>query len=179
MDAALILPVAFAHGRSYRQNERDAALQEPILREFESADFGALCEIDRACFPRGIAYSRAMMRELLEMRQSDCLIADAEGSVCAFIITMADARQGHIITLDVLPEYRRARVGSKLLQAAEDRLGARGIRSISLEAAVENAPAVAFWCRHGYCEERILKDYYRNGLDAWSMTKLLPPKKES
>jgi [ribosomal protein S18]-alanine N-acetyltransferase len=152
---------------------------EPILRDFESADFGALCLIDRACFAPGIAYSRRMMSDLLEMPHAACLVADAAGSICGFIITLADTRQGHIITLDVLPEYRRAKIGSKILAAAEARLAARGIRMIHLEAAVENAPAVAFWRKHGYCEERILKDYYRHGQDAWSMTKRLPTRKES
>lgn len=154
-------------------------MPEPNLRAFADGDFDALCLIDRACFPRWIAYSRRMMRELLGMPQADCLIAESDSSICAFIITLADAREGHIITLDVLPKHRRTRIGTGLLEAAEARLAARGIRSISLETAVGNAPAVAFWRKHGYCEERILKDYYRSGRDAWAMTKRLPNKKES
>ena len=152
---------------------------ESNLRAFEAGDFEALCKIDRACFPRGIAYSRRMMGDLLAMPQADCIVAESKTSICAFIITLADAREGHIITLDVLLEYRRARLGTRLLEVAEARLAARGIRSISLEASVENAPAVAFWRNHGYCEERLLKDYYRNGQDAWSMAKRLPEKKGS
>ena len=165
--------------RPYRLNERDAALRESILRTFEDGDLDALCLIDRACFRRGIAYSRRMMRQLLYMPLAECFVAESESSICAFIITLAQAQEGHIITLDVLPEHRRTRIGTRLLEAAETRLARRGIRSISLEAAVDNAPAVAFWRNHGYCEERILKDYYRNGQDAWSMAKRLPHKKES
>jgi len=64
------------------------------------------------------------------------------------------ARPGHIITIDVLPEARRAGIGSSLLQAAEDRLRQAGAAIVELETAVDNAAAIQFYKRKEYFVEK-------------------------
>lgn len=80
----------------------------------------------------------------------------------------------HIITLDVAETHRRHGVGSALLAESEKNLGLRGVRSILLETAIDNQAAVAFWKRHGYRIEAVLKRYYLTRLDAYEMRKILP-----
>ena len=55
------------------------------------------------------------------------------------------------------------------------------VRHLLLETATDNAPAVAFWQRHGYRIEATLKRYYLGRLDAYEMRKILstPAKSES
>jgi ribosomal protein S18 acetylase RimI-like enzyme len=65
-------------------------------------------------------------------------------------------------------------VGTALLGELETNLAARGVRTILLETAIENDAAVAFWKRHGYRIEAVLKRYYLGRLDAYEMRKLLP-----
>ena len=65
-------------------------------------------------------------------------------------------------------------VGSALLRKLESNLRLRGVRTILLETAIENEAAVAFWQRHGYGIEAVLKRYYLGRLDAYEMRKLLP-----
>jgi ribosomal protein S18 acetylase RimI-like enzyme len=48
-----------------------------------------------------------------------------------------------------------------------------GVRSVLLETAVDNEVAVAFWQRHGYSPEAVLKRYYIGRVDAWEMRKRL------
>jgi len=83
----------------------------------------------------------------------------------------------HIITLDVAEAHRRQGVGTALLAESERNLALRGVRSILLETAIDNEPAVAFWKRHGYRIEAVLKRYYLRRLDAYEMRKRLlgPP----
>jgi ribosomal protein S18 acetylase RimI-like enzyme len=73
----------------------------------------------------------------------------------------------------VAEKHRRHGVGTALLEKLESNLAARGVRSILLETATENEPAVAFWQRHGYRIEATLKRYYLGRLDAYEMRKLL------
>lgn len=142
------------------------------IRDFQPADFETLYEIDQVCFPRGVAYSRPVLREFLDAPESRCLVAVAGPSVLGFILTHRQDDQGHIVTLDVLPDHRRAGTGSLLLQAAEKDLVARGVRSIVLETATRNDPAVAFWKRHGYVSLGTMENYYgRRGGDAFLMHK--------
>jgi [ribosomal protein S18]-alanine N-acetyltransferase len=147
------------------------------LRTYDPADFERLYAIDQACYPRGIAYSRSTLREFLSMPGADCLVArageSAESEVAGFIIAESAGADAHIITIDVLEEYRRAGVGTALLRAIEQRLAARGARRVELETATSNAAGVAFWERHGYRKTGVLRGYYLGRLDAWKMRKQL------
>jgi len=147
------------------------------LHHYDPADFETLYSIDRACYPRGIAYSRSMLRQFLEMAGADCLVARtgerAESAVAGFIVADAEGAEAHIITIDVLEPHRRAGVGTALLRAIERRLAARGVRRVELETATSNAAAVAFWEHHGYRKTGMLRGYYLGRFDAWKMRKTL------
>ncbi len=146
-----------------------------VIRDYDAAeDFDTLHEIDQQCFEPAIAYSRGQLREYLRMRGAECLIAQAGKSVAGFIVTAHAPRVGYIVTIDVLPAYRRHATGSKLLNAAEKRLAAAGVRTIELETATDNASAIAFWKKHGYRTQGVVKNYYPNGRDAYSMSKPTP-----
>lgn len=155
------------------------------LRSYRPDDFDRLFEIDRACYPPGIAYSRRMLRSFLDWPGAECIVAEVEStevespetnastSIAAFIITETDALRGHILTIDVLDAHRRRGLGSALLRRAEQSLFARGIRTIELETATDNKTAVAFWQKHGYRTRGLLKRYYLGRDDAFAMTKKL------
>jgi ribosomal-protein-alanine N-acetyltransferase len=66
-------------------------------------------------------------------------------------------------------------VGTALLEAAEERLREAGSRHIFLETAVNNAPAIAFYKRHGYELIKTIPRYYKNDLDALLLGKRLKP----
>lgn len=97
-----------------------------------------------------------------------------DAAVAGFIVAEAGARaRGHIITIDVIPSARRARVGSLLLRAAEDRLISVECRSVELETAVDNLSAIAFYKRHEYSVIKTFPRYYSNGVDALVLEKTL------
>jgi ribosomal protein S18 acetylase RimI-like enzyme len=142
------------------------------LRDYQAAaDFDALHQIDQQCFEPAIAYSRGQLREYLALPGAECVIAEAGKSIAGFLVTAHARRIGYVVTIDVLPDYRRHRVGSKLLDEAEKRLATAGVRSIELETATDNASAIAFWQKHGYRTRGVIKNYYPNGRDAFSMSK--------
>ncbi|MGB7603185.1 MAG: N-acetyltransferase [Candidatus Sulfotelmatobacter sp.] len=173
-----------------------------IVRDFQASDFDTLWNIDQTCFPAGISYSRAELRLYMRRRASFTLVAVnqesgesndspsatkaakkdkilpgpglSDATVAGFIVAEAGARaRGHIITIDVIPSVRRARVGSLLLRAAEDRLISVECRSVELETAVDNLSAIAFYKRHGYGVIKTFPHYYSNGVDALVLEKIL------
>jgi ribosomal-protein-alanine N-acetyltransferase len=148
----------------------------PALRGFSSQDFEALYLLDQACYPPGIAYSRRMLKWFLRLPGASCTVAEGEpprAEIIGFILTDSWRERGHIITLDVAAPARRQGVGSALLAAAERRLALAGVRRVTLETAVDNAPAIAFWHKHGYRTCGLLENYYQNGLDAYAMLKAM------
>jgi ribosomal-protein-alanine N-acetyltransferase len=146
------------------------------IRDFKPEDFDELWRIDQECFPPGIAYSRQELKTYVRHRGSFTLVANDEkdGKIAGFIVAQR-APTGHIITIDVLPDARRAGVGSLLLRAAEDRLRAAGSKAVGLETAVDNISALSFYKRHGYNVIRTWPRYYSNGVDALVLKKTLQP----
>lgn len=148
------------------------------LREFRPTDFETLWRIDQECFAPGISYSQPELAGYIRLLGSFTVVAESTDSdaprILGFLVaTINRRREGHIITIDVVPDARRAGVGSKLLAAAEDRLRSRQCTSVKLETAVNNTPALAFYKRHGYFVVKTIPRYYPDGLDALALKKNL------
>jgi ribosomal-protein-alanine N-acetyltransferase len=165
------------------------------IRDFKTADFETLWDIDQKCFPPGISYSRTELKVYMRRRGSFTLVAVGQAepkavnpepgekkinsptrstsdSIAGFIVSEADGRgAGHIVTIDVTAAARRSGVGSLLLRAAEGRLLAARCRSVELETAVDNISAISFYKRHGYSVTRTFPRYYSNGVDALVLEK--------
>jgi ribosomal-protein-alanine N-acetyltransferase len=144
------------------------------LRSYEPHDFAALHRLDQSCFPPGISYSKTTFHYFLTIAGADCIVAVDGPRIAGFILTEENPPLAHVITLDVAEAHRRRGVGSALLTESEKNLAFRGVRSILLETAIDNDAAVAFWKRHGYRIEAVLKRYYLGRLDAYEMRKILP-----
>lgn len=151
------------------------------VRDYHPDDFNTLYLIDRACYEPEIAYTREELRWYLSLSAADCLVAEARHStrnaprpIAGFVIVASQRIHGHIITIDVVENLRRAGVGAVLLRKAEAKLLRRGAREVWLETATNNNPAIAFWNKHGYRTRGRLRDYYPGGIDAFSMSKQLP-----
>ena len=147
-----------------------------VIREFKPEDFEVLWRMDQECFPPGIAYSKRELKEYVRHRGAFTLVASdgdkGTGTVAGFIV-VHQAPTAHVITIDVGSQARRSGVGSRLLQAAEDRLRAGGSSAVGLETAVDNLAALAFYKRHGYSVIRTWPRYYSNGVDALVLKKEL------
>jgi len=145
-----------------------------LIRSYTPADFSVLYKIDQKCFPPGIAYSKTLLRYFLTQPGAECLVAQKGSQIIGFIVTEENPPLAHIVTLDVLESHRRLGIGSILLKESESNLALRGVRTVLLETATTNEAAVAFWQRHGYRIEAVLKNYYPGRLDAYEMRKRLP-----
>jgi ribosomal protein S18 acetylase RimI-like enzyme len=143
------------------------------LRSYEPHDFAALHRLDQSCFLPGISYSKTTFHYFLTIASADCIVAADGARIAGFILTEENPPLAHIITLDVAEAHRRHGVGSALLVESQKKLAFRGVRSILLETAIDNDGAVAFWKRHGYRIEAVLKRYYLGRLDAYEMRKIL------
>jgi ribosomal-protein-alanine N-acetyltransferase len=144
------------------------------LRPYQQHDFEALHRLDQSCFPSGVAYSRMALDYFLTLPSAVCDLAVEGQRIVGFILSEQNPLQAHVITLDVAPEHRRQGIGSTLLVEHERNLTLHDLRSVRIETAIENAVAVAFWQRHGYRIEAVLKRYYLGRLDAYEMRKILP-----
>ena len=148
------------------------------LRPFRNPDFVELHRIDNICFTPGIAYSKAELRYYLHHPKSFTLVAEApEQAIAGFCTGQIQLREGkpfgHIITIDVLPEWRRREVGRALLRSLEEGFRERSAELVRLEVAVDNLQAQGFYRVMGYVVIGKIRGYYRGQLDAFVMEKNL------
>jgi ribosomal-protein-alanine N-acetyltransferase len=146
------------------------------FRDYRPADFQRICEIDRRCFAPPLAYTAEELRAGLRDPGAVAMVAEnAAGQVVAFILAQRlRLGRGHIITLDVLPSYRRRGVARELMKRCEERLRAAGVRQVRLETAVSNQPAQSLYRSLGYTLIRRVPRYYASGEDALILEKNVP-----
>ena len=160
------------------------------IRDYRCSDFPALWEIDQRCFPPGISYAQLELRSYIVRRRAITLVAEAQGEeasssdsaqaradrdIVGFVVAHpVRQRYGRILTLDILPEARKAGLGTKLMFACEERLRTLGCAEVYLETAVNNEPALRLYRKLGYQVVEVLPEYYAShALDAFRMAKNL------
>jgi len=149
------------------------------LRKYHPADYERLLEIDQACFMEGIAYSEEEMRYFLAMPTAVVLVGMQNESIQGFIIAdrfrprRASRSMGRIITIDVAPPAQHSGLGTLLMTSAEEELKTADCDYVSLEVAVDNAQALAFYKKLGYSVLKTLPRYYLDSIDGLLMGKKL------
>jgi [ribosomal protein S18]-alanine N-acetyltransferase len=144
------------------------------LRPFRPDDLEILHRIDQACFAPGVSYSRQELAAFIARRSSKTWVATAKDEVIGFLVAdRAPQRVGHIITIDIAERWRRCKVGTVLMDTAEDWARLQGLRFVYLETAEDNVAAQAFYEKRGYMKLNRIERYYANGMAAWVMVKAL------
>ncbi|MDD3179763.1 MAG: N-acetyltransferase [Opitutaceae bacterium] len=149
------------------------------IREYGPSDFNRLCQIEKICFPPGLAYTPELLHSYIGRRGAFSLVAGPDGKgteILGFLIGQHErATVGHVVALDVEPAARRCGLAAQLLRAAEQRLARLGCRQVVLETAVTNEAAQKFFRKMGYVVLRTLPGFYAShALDALLMGKRLP-----
>jgi ribosomal-protein-alanine N-acetyltransferase len=79
-------------------------------------------------------------------------------------------RVGHLISIAVLKDYRRLGIGSALLENTINAMrNVYKTASLYLEVRVSNIPAIILYEKYGFRKARVIKQYYRDGEDAYVM----------
>lgn len=145
-----------------------------IVRPSQILDFETLYQIDQACFPPGVSYSREELAKFIRHRNSQSWVAEAGEEIVGFVVAERQPRNlGHIITLDVVERQRRSGVGTALMSVAEDWAKRQDLRWVYLETAEDNRPAQRFYAARGYVQVDEIENYYSNARSAWVMAKRL------
>lgn len=148
------------------------------LRPFYSGDFPKLLELDQICFRPGIAYSEEDLEAFLFHVSSIAVVAEAPtGAIAGFAILELYREKkkviGHVVTLDVHPDFRRLGLGRKLMISLERLAQGHHAECMRLEVAADDEGAQTFYSKLGFTVVRRVKKYYMNRLDALVMERPL------
>ncbi|HSV28742.1 MAG TPA: GNAT family N-acetyltransferase [Candidatus Omnitrophota bacterium] len=126
-----------------------------------------LAGMHKVCFAE--PWSAASMTEILAMPGAAGLIAVAEGSLtpslggpgpAGLVLWRSAAGEAEILTIAVLPPWRRAGLGGRLLDAALAGAARDGAEAMFLEAAAGNRAALALYEGRGFAAVGRRRGYY-------------------
>ena len=138
------------------------------VRNVGPFDLGRLARLHRSCFEE--AWSRSDLAHLLAMPGAFGLVARVyEGGLAGldglrgvgFAVSRVAADEAELLTIGVMPQFRRRGVAAALLRAGMERSLRLGARAMFLEVAIDNAGAQALYEDHGFTRVGLRPDYYQ------------------
>ena len=148
--------------------------REHRIEPASEADLADLERLEAECFGASVAISPRQFRYLLRSPAASIYVLRHEGRVAGDAIVVRRRQGGKVFgrlySLAVSPEHRGKGFGRALAVWCVEALRAEGARDLTLEVAVENAPAIALYESLGFRKVRRLRDYYGAGGDAWRMS---------
>jgi ribosomal-protein-alanine N-acetyltransferase len=136
----------------------DLKIEDATIKQLDK-----LFEIEAQCFDQE-AFTKRQISYLLSDYNSISLVAKVDNDIAGFIIGQIDVEEeavfGHIITLNVAPNFRRKGIAQMLLKEIETILKNKGINEVRLEVRQGNQAAINLYLKLGYKEIGQLEKYY-------------------
>lgn len=137
-----------------------------VVQKASATDLDTLYMIEQQCFTTE-AWSKRQIAMFLEALDSVSLTAKVGSRLVGFVIGLVnqydEMKLGHIITIDVLPNYRRKGIGMALLKTIEEEFKSLDIKVCYLEVRESNLAALRLYRKAGYVEVERLENYYSRG----------------
>lgn len=140
---------------------------ELSLRLARPAEAAAIAHLSRDLVEYGLRWRWTPIRVAASIRAPNVnvLVARVGGNIAGFSIMRYGEHDAHLDLLAVVPRYRRAGVGRRLLTWLEKCAVEGGMFNVALEVRVGNEEAQLFYKRMGYRPLAHLPGYYQ-GIEA-------------
>ncbi len=156
-----------------------------IFREVASKDLLEVMNINRVCLPENYTYS--FFESIAKEYPKGFWVAEVDNRIVGYIMCRVERifskldllrvkKAGHIVSVAVLPNYRRMGIATGLISLASNELATTyGCDEVYLEVRVSNHQAINLYKKLGFKTVSIQKSYYADGEDASIMAKHLKP----
>ncbi len=151
------------------------------IRGFQPGDLNKVIEINRMCLPEN--YPDSFFMGIFKRFPKTFLVAEKEGKVVGYAMCRIEQRfgsrlfggskRGHLISIAVLPNFRRIGIASALMKRVMRGLMDYNCETLFLEVRVSNVAAIELYKKLGFDIDRKIRYYYADGEDALVMSKPL------
>lgn len=142
-----------------------------IIRPIQKDDISQVIAIETQSFDN--PYPIEILNFLYEKYQNTFLVIEQGGTILGYIAGILSWREGHIISLAILPTWRRKNLATRLVQELCSIMKRHGKKRVKLEVRVSNKSAIKLYKSLDFEKQKIVKNYYENGEDAVLMKKHL------
>jgi len=162
---------------------REGCLQQTSrLRKFNINDLGRVTYINRTCLPEN--YSDYFFVDLHRRFPETFIVAEEDGEIVGYILCRIETglsssvfrgltKKGHIVSVAVLPEYRRRGIAKALVVTAMKNMRLYNATQCFLEVRVTNTAAADLYRNLSFQIARTVRGYYADGEDAYVMRREL------
>jgi len=152
------------------------------LRKFTTNDLRSVVHVNAVCLPEN--YTDFFFIELHQRFPDTFIVAEENDEVVGYIMCRMEyglsnfgfkglSKKGHIVSVAVMPDFRRKGIGEALVNEATNGMQQYGAKQAFLEVRVTNEPAVDLYKKLRFEIARTVNGYYADGEDAYVMTKKL------
>lgn len=149
------------------------------IREFRPEDLEKVMWINKTCLPEN--YSPSFFMHHHYAHPKAFLVAEVNGKIVGYVMCRIEfglsnikfglAKKGHVISIAVLPQYRRRGIGENLMRKAMEAMKKYGVSEFYLEVRVSNIPAINLYRKLNYKITKRIIGYYLDGEDAYVMAR--------
>jgi ribosomal-protein-alanine N-acetyltransferase len=155
-------------------------MREFIIRNFEPKDLEHVVKINWTTLPEH--YDNSFFLNIYSQFPRSFLVAQIGEKVVGYIMCRVEVgfserrrlhitRKGHVVSIAVLPEYRRRGIASALMGKALEALKDYHVSETYLEVRVSNSAAISLYKKFGFSTVREVAGYYRDGENACVMVR--------
>ncbi len=142
-----------------------------MIRQIRADDISQIIAIEHESFHN--PYPEDIITFLYERYRTTFLVAEHGGTILGYIAGITSWREGHIVSVAVLPAWRRKGIASQLVEELYKIFRKYGKKRVKLEVRLSNKAAIALYENLGFERQKIVKKYYEDGEDAAMMKKRL------
>lgn len=139
-----------------------------MLRRCKEKDLNQVLQIERICFKH--PYNHFTFLYFLMKEPDGFYVAEENGRIIGYVISSVKGGKGTIISIAVIPEFRRKGIGSKLMKESLNFLSKK-VDHVELQVKVSNIEAISFYRKLGFEEIGLIPNYYPDSEDALVMSK--------
>ena len=131
------------------------------ITKMKITDAQELAELDKICF--AVPWSKKSFEEEAQNSLATYYLAKDEDKIIGYCGVWKVSGEGQITNIAVLPEYRKQRVASKMLEKIIEEC--KDTYQVILEVRESNIPAICLYEKYGFKKAGIRKNFYHSPLE--------------
>ena len=129
-----------------------------LIRPMTGKDLPEVAEIERQCFSK--PWTEEELEKCFGLENYRFFVSETASGAVGYVGIAKCADEGDVITLAVLPEYRRQGMALKLMETVLGYAEREGVNCLFLEVRVSNIPARTLYEKLGFRTVGLRPDYY-------------------
>lgn len=139
------------------------------IRKFKPTDTFSVIKLASITLTEN--YNPSIFTYFYETNPETFIVAEINHKIIGFIVGIPMNNNLKVLMISVNQQYRKQKIGTSLIKQITEKAKIQNIKKIDLEVKTDNRTAIQFYKKQGFKVTNIIKEFYQNKEDAYSMEK--------